>query len=404
MKKLLACLLVLCLTASVSALTFTDQAEIRRADEVAIFADLGLIVGSNGAFRPNDNIKRSEAAKLIALVCEAEPKSSGKAEFSDVAAGFWAENYIAYCSEKRIIVGADGRFRPNDYVTGREFAKMLLVAVGNDAARYEGAAWADAVDADAEEKGVYDGFTVNPGRVLSREDACLLMYNAMQCTAVSGTDEGGNPVYVLDELMNPVTYMEYRFGVVKFRGVLIANEFADLTQQGGALEKGMSKLEGHTAARFSTPYTLLGRTLELTTVRTDVDGETRYLVVGNPSLPGSEETCEAKSSGDYVIVLRYLGYTTDGETQYYLNGDPSDVGFLTQIGEDCVITGIDRNGDKRLDAVVVWNYEQATVRSDAPLQVSVGGTAYDAVSLTDDAVAVGDAVRCLRIGNICYLP
>ena len=404
MKKLIACLLVLCLLVPVSALSFTDAAAIRHDDEVAIFTDLGLIGGyTDGTFRPNDNIRRSEAAKLIALISEANPKTNAAVRFSDVPSSHWAANYIAYCSEKQIIAGANGVFRPNDFVTGREFAKMLLVCVGNDGSKYVGANWAQAVDQDAQANGVYDGFTADPGRVLSRDDACLLMYNAMQCSAVSGKDANGKPVFVLDELMNPVTYMEYRFGVVKFKGVLVANEYADLTKAGGALNAGMSKLAGHTAAAFATDYMLLGRTLELTTIRSGEEGETHYTVIGNPSLPGGEETCVATSASDYVIVLRYFGYTTNAATQYYLNGDATNETFLTRLGDDCVITGIDRNGDRVLDAVVTWNYTQGTVRSTEPLQILADGSVTDVIALTDEAIAAGDQVRCLKMGGRYYL-
>ena len=405
MKKWIACLLVFCLLVPVSALSFKDANAIRHDDEVAIFTDLGLIGGyTDGTFRPDDNIRRSEASKLIALISEANPKTDAAVRFSDVPSSHWAANYIAYCSEKQIIAGANGLFRPNDFVTGREFAKMLLVCVGNDGSKYIGANWAQAVDQDAAASGVYDGFTSDPGRVLSRDDACLLMYNAMQCNALSGVDANGNPVYVLDDLMNPITYMEYRFGVVKFRGVLIANEYADLTKAGGALEKGMSKLAGHTAAAFSTDYMLLGRTLELTTIRSNFDGEALYTVIGNPSLPGGEDACVMESARDYVVVLRYLGYTTTAATQYYLNGDATNESFLTQLGSDCIITGIDRDGDKRLDAVVAWNYEQGVINETDPLQVSVDGALHPAEALTSAPVSVGDSVRCLQMGGKYFLP
>lgn len=405
MKRLVSLLLtVVLLFTTASALSFTDGASIRHADEIAVLTDLGLIRGyADGSFRPGDNIRRSEAAKLAALICEESPTAKNAVRFADVAKTHWAAGYIAYCNEKGIIVGSNGRFRPEAFVTGREFAKMLLVCVGYDGVRYTGASWAANVDADAEKYGVYSGFTADRGRLLSRDDACLMMYNAMQCFAVTGTRDG-KPVYALDDLMNPVTYMEHRFGVVKFQGVLMANEFADLTRAGGALDRGMSKLAGHTEAGVPTSYMMLGRTLEFYTRRTDAGGAVRYTVIGNPSLTAGEQTCYATSADDYILVLRYSGYAPRAGTEYYYNGDPTDESFLTRLGSDYTITGVDRDGDRQLDAVVVWDYQTATVTSTNPLRVVSGGAEMAATALTDAKLTKGDAVRCLVLESGCWLP
>ena len=82
---------------------------------------------------------------------------------------------------------------------------MLLAAVGFDASRYTGAGWAARVNADAEENGVYHSFTGQYDEPVTRDDACLLIYNAMQCPATDGTAR-----YVLDELMNPKTRRQRR--------------------------------------------------------------------------------------------------------------------------------------------------------------------------------------------------
>lgn len=109
---------------------------------------------------------------------------------------------------------------------------MLLAAVGFDASRYTGAGWAARVNADAEENGVYHSFTGRYDEPVTRDDACLLIYNAMQCPATDGTER-----YVLDELMNPKTYLEERFGAVRYTAVLTGNECADLTQTDAALKR-----------------------------------------------------------------------------------------------------------------------------------------------------------------------
>lgn len=407
MRRAIILFLALCLlTGTVWAGAFSDEAAIHNGNEVGIMAGLGLVGGyEDGSFRPTNNIRRSEAAKLAALVCEETPAATKDADFSDVPKTHWAAKYIAYCAEKNIIGGAGGKFRPEDFVTAREFAKMLLGCVGYDVSSYTGARWAEAVDEDARRLDVYSGFQEDPGRYLSRDDACLLLYNAMQCYAVTGRNDSGDPVYALDDLMNPMTYMEYRFHVVKFSAVLTGNEYADLTAKGKALEPGRSKLAGHTEFAISTPYTFLGRTVELYTVRTEVGDRVYYKAIGRPSLSATDETCVVENAEDYILVLRYSGYVTGAATEYYYNGDASDEGFFSELGDDYQIVGIDRNGDKVLDAVVVWDFEQGTVTSADPLTVSVDGVTLPARFLTGgEPLEVGAAVRCLRLADAWYLP
>ena len=105
-------------------------------------------------------------------------------------------------------------------MTARELAKMLLITVGGDASRYVGENWDDAVDDDAAAQGIYTRFTKDPSLPVNRDDACLLIYNAMQGLAIEGYDEDGNVEYVMDALRNPISFLEARFGLTRYTGVV----------------------------------------------------------------------------------------------------------------------------------------------------------------------------------------
>ena len=60
---------------------------------------------------------------------------------------------------------------------------MLLIALGSDSNRYTGETWAEQVDADAKSQGIYTRFSADPALPVNRDNACLLIYNAMQETA-----------------------------------------------------------------------------------------------------------------------------------------------------------------------------------------------------------------------------
>lgn len=407
MKKLLWIIVcVLLLSLSVGARSFTDGDKIRNPDAVAVMADLGLISGyTDGSFLPRNNIRRAEAAKVAALICQAQPKAGRSVGFSDVASEFWAADYIAFCAEKGVISGAGGKFRPNDFVTGQEFAKMLLACLGYAGSDYTGAAWAESVNADAKKLGLYNGFTAAPANYISRDDACLLMYNAMQSYAVLGTDATGAVQYALDELMNPRTYMEYRFGVVKYSGVLEANEFADLTAVGSRLEAGKSRLKDHAAFNVSTPYEFLGRRVEIYAIRTTVANNNFYLVIGEPHLTDTEHVTTVGNEANYLMALQYAGISEQSTTEYYLNGNRASSDWLAQLAEDCEITIVDRNQDKKLDMVLATNYTQGVVTSVDPLTVSSGDTTLSAGFFDEvRALQEGDTVRCANIGGMFRIP
>ena len=400
MKKLIFLLLMLCLTVSASAVTFRDSDAIRHPDAVTIMTDLGLVNGfEDGTFRPGQNLRRAQAAKLISLV-RAEHPAGSTAGFGDVPVNHWAAPYIGFCVRENIISGGKA-FRPDDFVTGREFAKMLLVCLGYDGSRYTGANWADAVDADAGASGIYNGLDFDLGRIISRDEVCLMLYNAMQGYAVDHV-ENGRPVYVVDDLMNPVTYMEHRFHIVKFSGILTGNDFADLTVKDSRLPDGTSKLEGHMPFRLSTPYTMLGRTIEFYAVRTDYG----YTPIGLPSLAPGEEAFVATSIDGYTTVLRYSPYKTSRTTEYYYNGNRSDEGFLGQILDDCSITGIDRDGDRMIDVIVAMDFRNGAFTSLEPLTVSAGGNTLPARVLDGSAVTpkLGEVVRCFSMSGMYYIP
>lgn len=80
-------------------------------------ARIGLIGGvGDGLFEPNRNLKRSEAAKILALTTYlmGVPDSGAKyPSFTDRSVFGWAEQYIDYCGVNGIMNGENGSFNPN---------------------------------------------------------------------------------------------------------------------------------------------------------------------------------------------------------------------------------------------------------------------------------------------------
>ena len=107
--------------------------------------------------------------------------------------------------------------------------------------------------------------------------------------------------------MNPKSYLEVRFGLVRYTGVVTGNECADLISAGSALAPGMTKLAGHKEFAVSSDANLLGRTVDLFVK----NGK----VVGLPCVLISEISHTFTSAQDMALLVpRHLQDRSGGGT------------------------------------------------------------------------------------------
>lgn len=174
---------------------FKDQDKIENTDAVNMNVALGIINGrDDGSFDPAGNVTRAEMAKMICVLLNGgkAPTLSAKATpvFTDIK-GHWGEGFIEYCASLGIIAGmGDGTFAPDKTVTATQAAKMLLVALGYDAAfeGFNGASWSVKIGVAANQKDLYDELGVfDPNAALNRDDAAQMIWNALQAKEVKYT-------------------------------------------------------------------------------------------------------------------------------------------------------------------------------------------------------------------------
>ena len=298
-------------------------------------------------------------------------------------------------AQNEIVAGSNGRFRPADHVTLRELAKMLLVLLGEDSARYVGAGWAQNVDQDAFEKGIYAGLTAGYEEDATRDNACLLIYNATLCPKVANASENSVQRYVLDALMNPMSYLEIRFGLPRYTATLTGNECADLTGS-SPLPAGTSKLAGHKAFQVSTDLSLLGRSVDIYVK----DGK----VFGVPCYAVDEIYYTFADASQLKEICQGGGFRLTDETEYYYNYARSSKDILNTLSENDKITVIDHDGDNAFDVVLVTTSRPATVTATSPLTVDVGGQSYEVQAFSQaDTFAVGDAVYYSQVCGSGYI-
>ena len=205
MKKFLSLVLALVMTMSLVTISagakdFTDDSTINYAEAVDVMSAIGVVGGyADGSFNPQGGLTRGAAAKIICNMILG-PTTAGAlkadaAPYKDVAVDNTFAGYIAFCAKEGIISGyADGSFRPAAPLTGYAFMKMLLGALGYDAAieGYTGANWSINVAKRALNIGLDKGLKeeFSGSKALNREEACLYAFNTLKADMVEYDTKG----------------------------------------------------------------------------------------------------------------------------------------------------------------------------------------------------------------------
>lgn len=145
----------------------------------------GVVNGFEGQFRPDDAVTRGEFAVMVDNIMKYQVE--GEHGFSDLPDGKWYSGPIARLHAAGVLSGSDGKARPEQNITRQEAALILTRAFGLE--RFAGqaraefadvgdiASWAaDAVGALAH-LGVLNGYpdgTFRPGRDISRAEAVIM--------------------------------------------------------------------------------------------------------------------------------------------------------------------------------------------------------------------------------------
>ena len=175
-----------------SAASYPDVDDQDHVEAIEVLSAVGVIVGDNGNFRPDDSVSRNEMAvimaKLILGTYEAD-SYVGNHPFTDVPD--WASKYVAACYNSGIIAGrTETTYDGTATVTAVEAAAMMLRALGYEDLSKGAAQWDQPVAAKANEINLFVGLNGAGNAAMNRDGVAQLALNTIQATMVTTVRTG----------------------------------------------------------------------------------------------------------------------------------------------------------------------------------------------------------------------
>lgn len=104
---------------------FSDISGHWAEDIIIEMSDAGIIAGfEDGTFKPDDKVTRAQFCKMIVTALGLS-YTGGSGSYDDVPAGAWYEIYVETATEYGIVMGDNGSFNPDSYITRQDAAVML---------------------------------------------------------------------------------------------------------------------------------------------------------------------------------------------------------------------------------------------------------------------------------------
>ena len=187
---LLSVVLLLGAVSLPSSAAFVDVDKATKYQEsIEVLVALGMLKGyEDNSFRPENTITRAEFATVVTRMLGLESVAKGASAagvFTDMTVGggeHWASGYIKIAYDQGIILGmGDGTFAPDNPVTYEQAIKMMVCALGYEAAATELGGWPEGYVAQADVLNMTKGILVEKtSTAASRGMVAQILYNSLE--------------------------------------------------------------------------------------------------------------------------------------------------------------------------------------------------------------------------------
>jgi len=233
-KKILSVVLTLIMaigivTPAMAYQVSDDVAGTVYEEAATVLGALGIMIGDEGGFRPNDTVTRAEFAKIAvhALGLEDVAESSkGATKFPDVGIDHWANGYINIATAQKIVVGHDtGLFAPEDVITYQEAVTILVRVLGHEPAALSKGGYPTGYLVTGNNIGLTKKASVASNAGASRGITAQLTYNALEIKLMEQVGYGDDAKYQeVDK-----TLLKDKLGIKKGAGIVTGNAITKLT-------------------------------------------------------------------------------------------------------------------------------------------------------------------------------
>lgn len=241
-----------------------DISGTKYEEAAEILGALGIMVGDaeSGLFRPDDNILRSEMAKVSVYSVGLEDVANGMnspTRFPDVVSDHWANGAINVAEQQGMVIGDDvGTFRPDDNVLFQEAVTIMVRALGYEPRAAASGSYPTGYMVVASSIQLLKGINATGTEPAKRGDIAQLVFNALTINMMEQTGFGSNISYEV----GTKTLLYDRLNVEKGYGQIKATHETSLT--GGSttskdhiLINDETFIESHTTAKQLLGYNVV---------------------------------------------------------------------------------------------------------------------------------------------------
>jgi len=207
----------------------SGNADYQYRNASGLLASLGISEGYNDPeYSRYADISRGDFAVLVARLLKLDIASAvSDGVFDDVLPEHYASGAIAALRGINLVNG-DGNncFRPDDNIKLAEAVKILCVAIGYSHYANAGGGFSDGYLAAANEADLLENIKIGAEAALTKNEAFLLLYNALHANPVQQTQFGAEPKY---EMVEDETVLTEYHDVYYVDGIIKSNKITGLS-------------------------------------------------------------------------------------------------------------------------------------------------------------------------------